>query len=506
MCEPRYRDWILETIDSLRSRKARPDLERICRMVRRRHGSDPERTRAELEKLIQERTVLRVNYKGSVSYRNAARVQRKCRRRTEAFCGSAENSDAHSPERRDEPETSETPARGCGDDKRREQDQEDQEEESLASCDTLSPADASDLGDRLVAAVWSLSARNRAHAQPLGIKEILGYLAHADGEKLTRHRVKAVLEREIERGRLRRTRLGHITVPARRRGGNPVGGPTRGLSAPQDRRPAELELEKEEKEEELPATGSEQDETIKVEPEAPSPVQTQNIQPETEAEVKGQIPAPATAGPEVKQTDENHRPPPSPSSPSRPGSVQQEAETSGAEPRPVELVLQTESVDTENLIEEQRDATPDRIHTPTEDRAVLLSDGVKVPTFVTIKTQSSCKVEVGVSSCLLTPSASPGAAEERGMNGGMFVKSESSLVSPVDWTVADVASYFTAVGFPEQALAFRMQEIDGKSLLLMQRNDVLTGLSIRLGPALKIYERHVKVLQRSHFQDDEAFC
>uniref|UniRef100_A0A3B5M787 SAM domain-containing protein n=1 Tax=Xiphophorus couchianus TaxID=32473 RepID=A0A3B5M787_9TELE len=65
---------------------------------------------------------------------------------------------------------------------------------------------------------------------------------------------------------------------------------------------------------------------------------------------------------------------------------------------------------------------------------------------------------------------------------------------PVDWTVSDVVSYFTAVGFPEQAAAFRTQEIDGKSLLLMQRNDVLTGLSIKLGPALKIYERHVKVL------------
>lgn len=38
-----------------------------------------------------------------------------------------------------------------------------------------------------------------------------------------------------------------------------------------------------------------------------------------------------------------------------------------------------------------------------------------------------------------------------------FVKSESSITNPVDWTVADVASYFTAAGFPEQALAFRMQ-------------------------------------------------
>lgn len=82
MSEPnKYREWILETIDSLRSRKARPDLERICRMVRRRHGSDPDRTRTELEKLIQEQTVLKVSYKGSISYRNAAKVQRKSRKK-----------------------------------------------------------------------------------------------------------------------------------------------------------------------------------------------------------------------------------------------------------------------------------------------------------------------------------------------------------------------------------------------------------------------------------------
>uniref|UniRef100_A0A3B5M757 SAM domain-containing protein n=1 Tax=Xiphophorus couchianus TaxID=32473 RepID=A0A3B5M757_9TELE len=80
----------------------------------------------------------------------------------------------------------------------------------------------------------------------------------------------------------------------------------------------------------------------------------------------------------------------------------------------------------------------------------------------------------------------------------------STRVSPVDWTVSDVVSYFTAVGFPEQAAAFRTQEIDGKSLLLMQRNDVLTGLSIKLGPALKIYERHVKVLQKTHFEENDS--
>ncbi|XP_052408872.1 scm-like with four MBT domains protein 1 isoform X3 [Carassius gibelio] len=89
-----------------------------------------------------------------------------------------------------------------------------------------------------------------------------------------------------------------------------------------------------------------------------------------------------------------------------------------------------------------------------------------------------------------------------GMNNGNDVVKREIGQDPLLWSVADVASYFTSVGFPEQALAFRTQEIDGKSLLLMQRSDVLTGLSIRLGPALKIYENHVKVLQRSHFQDD----
>uniref|UniRef100_G3QIT8 Protein kinase cAMP-activated catalytic subunit alpha n=1 Tax=Gorilla gorilla gorilla TaxID=9595 RepID=G3QIT8_GORGO len=74
---------------------------------------------------------------------------------------------------------------------------------------------------------------------------------------------------------------------------------------------------------------------------------------------------------------------------------------------------------------------------------------------------------------------------------------------PVEWTVMDVVEYFTEAGFPEQATAFQEQEIDGKSLLLMQRTDVLTGLSIRLGPALKIYEHHIKVLQQGHFEDDD---
>uniref|UniRef100_A0A8D2D9K1 SAM domain-containing protein n=1 Tax=Sciurus vulgaris TaxID=55149 RepID=A0A8D2D9K1_SCIVU len=81
--------------------------------------------------------------------------------------------------------------------------------------------------------------------------------------------------------------------------------------------------------------------------------------------------------------------------------------------------------------------------------------------------------------------------------------SKEKPADPVEWTVMDVVKYFTEAGFTEQATAFQEQEIDGKSLLLMQRTDVLTGLSIRLGPALKIYEHHIKVLQQGHFEDDD---
>ncbi|XP_043819917.1 sterile alpha motif domain-containing protein 13 [Dromiciops gliroides] len=75
---------------------------------------------------------------------------------------------------------------------------------------------------------------------------------------------------------------------------------------------------------------------------------------------------------------------------------------------------------------------------------------------------------------------------------------------PVDWDVIDVVNYFRRVGFAEQALAFQEQEIDGKSLLLMTRNDVLTGLSLKLGPALKIYEYHVKPLQTQHLKNNSS--
>ncbi|XP_071073266.1 sterile alpha motif domain-containing protein 13 [Dasypus novemcinctus] len=92
-------------------------------------------------------------------------------------------------------------------------------------------------------------------------------------------------------------------------------------------------------------------------------------------------------------------------------------------------------------------------------------------------------------------------------NGSVGVKNSMENgrpPDPADWAVVDVVNYFRTAGFEEQASAFQEQEIDGKSLLLMTRNDVLTGLQLKLGPALKIYEYHVKPLQTKHLKNNSS--
>uniref|UniRef100_H2Z2E7 PHD-type domain-containing protein n=1 Tax=Ciona savignyi TaxID=51511 RepID=H2Z2E7_CIOSA len=66
-----------------------------------------------------------------------------------------------------------------------------------------------------------------------------------------------------------------------------------------------------------------------------------------------------------------------------------------------------------------------------------------------------------------------------------------------NWNAVEVSNYFSSVGFADQAKIFADEEIDGKSLLLLQRSDVITGMSFKLGPAVKIYEHVVKLQHAS---------
>ena len=69
----KHKEWILETIDQLKKRKNRPDLERICMVLMRKHGLSLEDIVSDLEKLVDQKVVLKVEFKGQISYRNAAK-------------------------------------------------------------------------------------------------------------------------------------------------------------------------------------------------------------------------------------------------------------------------------------------------------------------------------------------------------------------------------------------------------------------------------------------------
>ncbi|XP_056644863.1 polyhomeotic-like protein 2 [Diorhabda sublineata] len=77
---------------------------------------------------------------------------------------------------------------------------------------------------------------------------------------------------------------------------------------------------------------------------------------------------------------------------------------------------------------------------------------------------------------------------------------DASIPDATYWTADEVYDYF-AQYFPEEAKIFKEQEIDGRSLLLLKRIDVLTNLNLKLRPALKIYKHVVKLqLRRADYK------
>ncbi|KAG1654311.1 Histone acetyltransferase KAT6A [Nymphon striatum] len=96
-------------------------------------------------------------------------------------------------------------------------------------------------------------------------------------------------------------------------------------------------------------------------------------------------------------------------------------------------------------------------------------------------------------SCTRTPKIDKGDVRIRRRIKGVCQKLyEISNVST--WTAQEVTEFFKSLGFVKEAYVFEDQEIDGKTLLLLKRQDILTQLSLKLGPALRIY-KHVYHLQ-----------
>lgn len=63
------RNYILEGVDNLRIRKCRPDRETIAHYVLRKYGGSLNDIFNELENIVDEGLLLKVEYKGSTSYR-----------------------------------------------------------------------------------------------------------------------------------------------------------------------------------------------------------------------------------------------------------------------------------------------------------------------------------------------------------------------------------------------------------------------------------------------------
>ncbi|NXS56830.1 LMBL1 protein, partial [Brachypteracias leptosomus] len=56
------------------------------------------------------------------------------------------------------------------------------------------------------------------------------------------------------------------------------------------------------------------------------------------------------------------------------------------------------------------------------------------------------------------------------------------------WSVEEVVNFVQRLpGCKEYASAFREEQIDGDSFLLLTQDDIINILKIKLGPALKIY-------------------
>ncbi|XP_067892721.1 sterile alpha motif domain-containing protein 13 isoform X3 [Heterodontus francisci] len=428
--EMKYKEWILETIDSLRSRKARPDVERICRMIERRHGLSPAETQQQLEKLVEAQLVIKVAYKGSNSYLNAAKWYKSKQRKKSAAGPDLER--AGGMVQAVEGLLLQRQGEGRG------------EGQGEAQGDLL-----------LSTSPHSSNGQAERDWRGVSIRDIEKYISSQHlSRKVGKARLQLALKREISRGRLIQTAAGNYLLPPLER----QDGKVRAASAralPRHKGYARTRKER----------------TIEANASLINPPAA--VSPDSEC-----------MEPELKEIEEWSN-----------LDLEQDA-------------CETESVELDSMQNNcKNNKVPNSTH-PTESSVFLNCDTYKKSRGMNGHTQDvsghSTVPELRGASCLPTPSASPVEMESIESGSTKSPTENGKLLDPAEWTILDVFNYFKKAGFEDQAAAFQEQEIDGKSLLLMKRSDVLTGLSIKLGPALKIYEYHVKALQMRHLKSSSS--
>lgn len=77
MSQIKYKNQLLATIDQLRSRKSRPDINRICKFMLKSHKVSPRETKLDLQRCVKDKCIIKVDYKDNVSYRNASKWRKR---------------------------------------------------------------------------------------------------------------------------------------------------------------------------------------------------------------------------------------------------------------------------------------------------------------------------------------------------------------------------------------------------------------------------------------------
>uniref|UniRef100_UPI00398E4E93 sterile alpha motif domain-containing protein 13 n=1 Tax=Pristiophorus japonicus TaxID=55135 RepID=UPI00398E4E93 len=487
--EMKYKEWILETIDSLRSRKARPDVERICRMIERRHGLSPAETQQQLDKLVRAELVIKVAYKGSNSYRNAAKWYKNKQRKKPPPAAAAAGLESGVAMVR--------AAEGVLREQQRDRDRR-QQQQLIPGGGGQRPAQPQPQPRK--------PPQGDSERRGVTIRDIGKYLGAAQdppASKVGKARLRLALKRDINRGARGQAAPGNYSLPqVARHDARVAAASARALASHKGHARTR-------KEKAIEANAS------LINPPA-APPDSKCMEPELkEIEEWSNL----DLEQDVCQTESvDHS--------TMQNNCKNNKVSGSTHPTESSVFLNCDTYKksrgmnghTQDVSGHSTDQWlyGECVASPGEEAAkrmllvrlsspdpALKNDTAKEEA---IPEQRAAVPEVRGASCLPTPSASPVemANIESGSTGTKSPTETGKLLDPAEWTILDVFSYFKQAGFEDQAVAFQEQEIDGKSLLLMKRSDVLTGLSIKLGPALKIYEYHVKALQMRHLKSSSS--
>ncbi|XP_045160400.1 histone acetyltransferase KAT6B-like [Mercenaria mercenaria] len=471
-----YKDWILDIIDQLRKRKARPDLERITHFVERKHGLGRKETEAHLEKLVDKGIVIKVVYKRGTSYRNATKSRKR------SFVSNVLNSNLASFKINEAVnsilrERNRAISVTDGDDI--DDDDDDDDEEPMQIDDDCEGVSA---------------------------KEIEKWLKQ-NQEDIGPYPVHWAVQREVDAGRLSCLQNGNF-VPFReeKNGGTSQAGGAKGdgfqgTSKPvlqksmsvfaKRGRPPKLNLPKFNRSVSLNAANAAKKPE---EPEsAPVPVMPPHLcdfcQQSRDQNRQGQ--------PEELLFCKDCNAKAHPSCMNYAPELAARARNTAwqcidcktccicADPGEADCMLFCDACDKGYHM---------MCHVPKVDDkpqgkwicSECVNDGVDIDDI-----EENSYVNVIDSTMKSTDSESFTSTRDK---NGESEPHQEVYPNATQWSITDVVHYFNEKGFSESANAFKVQEIDGQSLLLLKRSDVLQGLSLKLGPALKIYN-HVMKLQ-----------